>query len=146
MSISESAATQLLLTISVSTGAMGADESTRHLWNRFHWWFQSLQWLSFHLLFLSQQGLRALMNPRVTRGRGLVDDFWVGSRSVFVDYFWVNRGGCANEYSRHLWKRFRWWFLSLQGLRALTNPCVTFGINFVDDFRFGSGSVFNECF
>jgi hypothetical protein len=33
--ISESAANQFLLTISESIGAVGADESTRHLQNRF---------------------------------------------------------------------------------------------------------------
>jgi hypothetical protein len=39
MTISESAANQFSLTISQSTGAVGADESKRHLWNRFRWWF-----------------------------------------------------------------------------------------------------------
>jgi len=33
--ISESAATQFLLTICESIGAIEADESTGHLWNRF---------------------------------------------------------------------------------------------------------------
>jgi hypothetical protein len=33
--ISKSVATQLVLTISYSTGAVGADESTRHLSNQF---------------------------------------------------------------------------------------------------------------
>jgi len=45
---------------------------------------------------------------------------------------------CSHESRRHLWKVFRWWFLSRhrlhfcwpylsqQGLRALSNPCVTF--------------------
>jgi hypothetical protein len=44
------------------------------------------------LTFLSQQGLQALLNPRVTFGRCFGDDFLVGYDSVFVDYFSVNRG------------------------------------------------------
>jgi hypothetical protein len=46
----------------------------------------------FSLTFLSQQGLQALPNPRVTFGRCFGDDFPVGYDSVFVDYFLVNRG------------------------------------------------------
>jgi hypothetical protein len=37
-------------------------------------------------------------------------------------------------------------FLSQEGLLALTNPRVTFGIGFVDDFGDGSGSVFTNSF
>ena len=35
LTISEAAATQFSLTISKSTGDVGAKESTRHFWNRF---------------------------------------------------------------------------------------------------------------
>jgi hypothetical protein len=48
--------------------------------------------IRFHWLFLSQKGLRALPNPRITFGRCFDDDFSVGINSVFVDYFLVNRG------------------------------------------------------
>jgi len=51
--ISESEATLFSMTISKSTGAMFADESTCHLRKRFPWWFLSRQRLSFPWLFLS---------------------------------------------------------------------------------------------
>jgi hypothetical protein len=90
--ISESTANQFLFIISESGGAGRADESTRHLWKLFRWQFPNRQRLSFRWLFLSQQGLRALPNPRVPFGRFLGDDFWVGSEPFFIDYFWVNKG------------------------------------------------------
>jgi hypothetical protein len=132
--ISESAMTEFSLTISKSTGAVCAAESTRHLWSCF------------------------------------VDVFGVCKDSVFVDYFWVIRGFlrwrihaslmeavslticestgavCGDESMPHLWKQFRWWFLSLQQLSfrwlflsqqghcALTNPSVTCRSDFVNDF------------
>jgi hypothetical protein len=187
---SESALTLFSLTNSESTRAVGADESTGYLWKRFHWWFPSRQWLSFRWLFLSPQGLWALMNPRITFGKSFGYDFWIGSDSVFADYFWVNRGCgrwgshtspveavsliifesaapqfaltnsestgvvAADKSTRHLRKRFRWWFssrqwlsfrwliLSQQGLWPLMNPCVTCGSSFVDDFWVGTDLVF----
>jgi hypothetical protein len=54
LKISESAATQFLLTISESTGALCSDESKHHLLQRFRWWFLSRQRLNFHWLFLIQ--------------------------------------------------------------------------------------------
>jgi hypothetical protein len=90
---SESAVAQFSLTVSKSTGAGRAEESTCHLWNLIGWWFHSRHRLSFRWLFLSQQGLRPLPNPRVTFGRFLGDDFWGDSEPVFVDYLWVT-GGC----------------------------------------------------
>ena len=41
---------------------------------------------------------------------------------------------CAVESMRHPWKQFRCRFLRPQGLLALSNPCVTGGRSFVDDF------------
>jgi len=35
---------------------------------------------------------------------------------------------------RHPWKQFLWWYLSPYGVFALSNPCVTRGSSFVDDF------------
>jgi hypothetical protein len=46
----------------------------------------------------------------------------------------VIRFFCAVESMCHPWKQFRWWFLRPQGLFALSNPCVTRGSSFVDDF------------
>jgi hypothetical protein len=51
----------------------------------------------FSLIVSKSIGVGALTNPRVTYGSGLVDDFRVSSRSVFVDYFRVNKGGCVDE-------------------------------------------------
>jgi len=181
---------QFSLTISKSTGAGRADESKRHLWNVFRWWFPSRHRLSFRLPFLSQEALRALPNPRLTFRRCLGDDFWVASDSIFVDYFWVNKGcgswrihasalesvslmisetvvaqfsltisestrvGRADESTRHLWKLFhwrfpschqlssRWLFTSQQGLRALSNPRVSFKRLLGDDFWVGNELVF----
>jgi hypothetical protein len=42
------AANQFSVTISDSTGAVIADQSTRHLWNRFRLRFRRREWLSFH--------------------------------------------------------------------------------------------------
>ena len=41
---------------------------------------------------------------------------------------------CAIESMHHLWKKFRWWFMRPEGLLALSNPCVTRGSSFIDDF------------
>jgi len=60
---------------------------------------------------------------------------------------------CVVESMRHPWKQFHWGFLSLhqlsfhwlflspQGLLALSNPCVTIGSSFVDDFWVNRGSL-----
>jgi len=90
--ISETVVAKFPFTVSKSTGAGCADESRRHLWKLFHWWFRSRYRLSFRWPFFSQHGLRALPIPHHTFGRFLGDDFWVGSESLFVDYLWVNRG------------------------------------------------------
>jgi hypothetical protein len=80
------------LIISESTEAVCNDESKHHLWMLFRWWFLSRQWPNLRWLFLSPHGLCALMNPRVTCGSDFVDDFLVCSDSVFLYYFWVNKG------------------------------------------------------
>jgi len=46
----------------------------------------------FTLTICDSTGLCALMNPRVTCGSGLVDDFRGDSDSVFLDNIWLNRG------------------------------------------------------
>jgi len=68
------------------------------------------------------------------------------------------RAMCADESMCHLWKQFRWQFLSWQrltlpwlfvsqhGLCAMTNPCVNSRTSFGDDFLVGSDIVFLECF
>jgi hypothetical protein len=52
----------------------------------------------------------------------------------------------AVESMRHPWKHFRWWFRRPEGLFALSNPCLTIGSSFVDDFWFCSESVFVDDF
>jgi len=123
-----------LLMISEATGADCAVKSMRHPSKQFRWWF------------LSPYGLIALSNPDVTH------------KSSFVDYLWGQRGClrcwihvspmeavslmiseslgavCAIESMHHLWKKFRWWFMRPEGLLALSNPCVTCGSSFIDDF------------
>jgi len=57
----------------------------------------------FSLTFSESTGLRALPNPRVTFGRHFGDDFPVGTDSIFVDFFYVNRGASSSVSMRHLW-------------------------------------------
>jgi hypothetical protein len=53
------------------------------------------QGLGFPWLFMSQQRLCALRNPCITSESSFGGYFWVGSDSVFLVSFWVNRGcGC----------------------------------------------------
>jgi hypothetical protein len=64
----------------------------------------------------------------------------------------------AHESMCHLWKVFRWWFLSRQRLSfcwlfisqqrlcSLRNPRVTCGSGFVDDFWGDNDSVFINYF
>ena len=139
--ISQTAATLFSMIISESRGAVCAIESMRHPCQQFRWWF------------LSPQRLFSLSNPCVTRGSSFVDYFWVGSDSVFVNDFWSHRGSLRCRTVPHPWKQFcwwflrrqrlsfRWWFLSWQGLFVLSNPCVTLGSSFVDDFWVHSGSL-----
>jgi hypothetical protein len=87
LSIAELAVAQFPLLISKSIGVVCADESMRQLWKQFHWWFLSQQQLNFHWWFFSQQGSCALTNPCVSYGSSFVDDFLVGSDSVFFDDF-----------------------------------------------------------
>jgi hypothetical protein len=155
--ISESIVTQFSVMIFDPAGFVCTVEFMCQQWKQFRWWFLSRQWLSFRWWFLSPHELFALSNPCVTCGSSFVDDFWDGNDLVFVDDFWVHRGClrcrihvspveavslrisegtwdfCVVESMRHLWKQFRWWFLSPQGLFALSNPYVTCRSSFVDD-------------
>jgi len=130
----------VLMTFSESTGSVSASESTRHLWKVFWRRFSSWYRLCLCWLFLSQQGMAALLNPPITFERCLGDDFGVDNDFVFVDYLWVNNAwgrwqihasplevvsltfseltgaASASESTRHLWKVFRWWFSSRQRL------------------------------
>jgi len=89
---SEAVATQFSFIVSESTGMVCADESMRQLWTQFQCWILSRQRLGFPWVFQTQQGLCALTNPCVTYGSSFGYHFWVSSDSLFVNYFWVNRG------------------------------------------------------
>jgi hypothetical protein len=80
----------------------------------FRWGFSSRHWLRFRWLFLSQQGMRALPYPPVVFGSCFGDDLLVSTDSVFVDFSESTGAGSSSESTRHLWKVFRWWFLSRQ--------------------------------
>jgi hypothetical protein len=110
------------------------------------------------LMFFTPQGLFAPWKPCVTHGSISVDGFWVDSDSVLVDDLWGHRcwfrlrihaspvkavslmiseatgAVCAVQCLGHPWKQSRWWFLRPKMLIALSNPCVTRGSSFVDDF------------
>jgi len=132
--ISQAAPTPFSLTFFESIGGASSSECKCHLRKLFHW------------VFLNQQGLRALPNPRVTFGRCFGDDFAVSTDSIFVDFFWVNRGCELFWIHTSPLEVVLLIFLSQQGLRALPNQRVTFGRCFGDDFPAGSDSVFVNFF
>jgi len=124
----------------------GVFTSTCYLWKVFQWWFSSWHRLRFRWPFLSQQGLRALLNPCVTFG------------SCFIDFFWVNSGcehfhiqaspleGVSVTISHPAPTPFSLTFSKSRGLPALLNTRVTFERCFVDDFWGGSDLVFVDYF
>jgi len=77
-----------------------------YLWVNRGWvrgWIHVASWISFgddffvgsdifSWIFLSKQGLCALLNPSIYPARSFNDDFWGSSEVVFLDYFWVNNG------------------------------------------------------
>jgi len=152
--ISKAPPTHFSLTFSESIGAASTSESTRHLWNRFRSRFWRRQWLNFHWQFLSQHGLGVQKNPLVTFGTVSLTISKSPSTQFSLTFSKSTGAASTSESTRHLWKVFRWWFLSRQrtsfrwlflsqqGQLVLTNPRVTFGISFVHDFGDGSGLVF----
>jgi hypothetical protein len=117
--VSESAATQLSVMISESTGTVCANESRIQLVRQSRWCFLSHQQLIFCLQFWSQQGLCALMNPRVSCGSSVVD-------------------GCMSRQLLSFW----WWFSSQSRLCARTNSGFNCEGSLVDAFWVGSDLVF----
>ena len=95
------------------------DESMHHLWKQFRGLFLSGQRLSFPWLFLSQQGLYAMMNLCVSSGKHFLWWFLIGQPLYFP-----------------------WLVLIQLGLCGLMNQCVTSQSSFGDDFWVGSDSVF----
>jgi len=98
--ISESTATLFSLTISESIGTMVADKSTRHLWKLFRW------------LFLSQQGLWAVLKPRTTFQRFFGDDFQSAPTPFSLTFSELKGVVSASKSSRRLCKVSWWWFSS----------------------------------
>jgi len=90
--IQASALQAVSMMISVVAAVVCADESIRRLWKLFLWRFLNRHRLRFPRLFMSQQGLRTLMNPCVNSGSCFGNDSWIHSNSVFLYYLCVNRG------------------------------------------------------
>jgi len=82
----------------------------------FRWRFPSRLRLRFRWLLLSKQGLRALPKQHVTFLRFLSDDFQAAPTPFSLTFSESIRAGSSSESTRHLWKLFRWWFLSRQQL------------------------------
>jgi len=96
--------------VSEATGADCPVESMRHPWKQFRWWFLRLEsWLRCRL-HASPVVVVSLM---IYESLGVVSAF---------------KSMChpSNHYSR--------WFLRPEGLFAMSNPCLTCGSSFVDDF------------
>jgi hypothetical protein len=145
------------------------NETKRQLGKQFLWWFPS------------QRGLYALMNPSVHCGGSLVtisessttqflltisestgdvciDDFWVGSNSIFSDDFrvtwdcvlwWIHASAVEAISLMFLsWQllSYLWWFLSQQELYALRNPTFSCGASNIDEFWVEKDSVFVDDF
>jgi len=90
--ISGWATTQFSLTLSVSTGAVWADESIRHLWKKFPRLIFEWTVKKFSLTVFESIRVWALRNQCVTFESRFGGYFWVGSDLVFLDCLWVNRG------------------------------------------------------
>ena len=114
--ISESAATQFLLTIYETIGAVSADESMRQPWKQFCSQFLSQQRFSFRWWFLSQQGLCAPMNPLSAMEVVSLMIFELVATQFSLTISESIGDVCANESKRQPWKQFHWWFLSRQQL------------------------------
>jgi hypothetical protein len=101
--ISKWAPSQFSFTVYESTGAVGADESIRHMWKEFRGLLLSGQRLSFPRLFMSHQGLFGLPNPFATCASSFGGYIWMGNESVFLHCLWVNRGcGGWRIHSAHV--------------------------------------------
>jgi hypothetical protein len=86
------------------------------------------------------------LESRVVTGSIFVEDFWgrrgclrcrIQASPVEAVSLMISEAPwtvCAVQSTRHPWKQFRWWFLRPHGLFALSNPRVTRGSSFVDDF------------
>jgi hypothetical protein len=136
--IFEWAASKFSLTVYESTGAVGADESIRHMWKEFQGLLLIGQQCGFPRLFMSHQGLLGLPNPFATCESSFGGYIWMSSMSVFLDCLWVNRGcGGLRIHSSHV-KRvsrglllngqrpsFPRLFMSHQKLFGLPNPFLT---------------------
>jgi hypothetical protein len=146
--ISEATTTQFSLTISDSTGVVCSHESRRHMWKLFLWWFLSRQRLSFRWLFLIplHRGCVPLGIHLSPMKAILLMNSESAATQFSLTIFESTWAVCSDEITSHMWKRFCWqflrrqqlcfpWlFLSQQGQCALTNPGVTSGSIYVDDF------------
>ena len=113
---------QFSLMFSESTGAVCAVESMRHPWKQFRCDFWVHRGCFYSRIHASLVGAVSLIISEL-------------ATTKFSLMFSESIGAvCAVESTRHPWLQFRWWFLSQKGLFALSNPYVTRGSSFVDDF------------
>jgi len=106
-------------TVYESTGAMGADESIRHLWKEFQGQFLNGHRVRFLWLFMSQQRLWGLTNPFVTLWKEFRGQLLSGQRLSFPFVF-----------------------ICQQGLCGLTNPFITCESSFRGRFWEGTTQFF----
>ena len=158
LTISESSATQISLSISDWTRALCADEFKSYLlkWFRWYFWFCSdsvfVDYFWVNSGFVCWQ-IHALLVEAV-----LMTICESSATQFSLTISESTEALCSAESKHHLWMLFRWWFLSRQRLRfcwlflihqglwALTNPHVTCGSGFVHDFWVGSDLVFVDYF
>jgi len=81
-----------------------------HFWKMFHWWFLSLQRLSFRWLFLNPQRLCAPRNPLFTCESSLLTISESSATQISLSISEWTRALCANEFKSYLLKRLRWYF------------------------------------
>jgi hypothetical protein len=83
----ETAANQFSVTISDSTGAVTADQSTQPLSESVSFTISKTVVVQFSLTVSKSTGAGALKNPHVTFGTCFVHDFPGATDSVYVDFF-----------------------------------------------------------
>jgi hypothetical protein len=144
------------MTITESTGTGFTDKSRLQLCRQSRWLFLSRPLLFFRWCLPSQQGLCAQIKPSISGGGSLVDDFWVGSDSVFAfDFgvYWVSLGLRIQAsplevvwliISESSSTPFRWRLPSQQGLGAWTNPGFSCVGSLIDYFSVVRNSVFDD--
>jgi len=130
MMISQSAPTLFSFTFSKSIRVSSASESRRLLWKLFRWRLPSRHQFRFRWLFLTQQGMAVIPNPRITFEKCFGDDFPADTDSVFIDFFLINK----------CWQLFWIHTSSLKSVSVITSQSAPtlFSFTFSESTRAGS--------